>query len=101
MVRVLIAEGVDIVDDLFEIFCLVVESHHCKGTVGYGHLNLIDLMHRGVVGQDNEGTGALLSPAGPLGVGTEVSIIDLGATENQLVETHPKLAQSPLLKHLL
>ena len=58
-------------------------------------------MHRGVVGQDNEGTGALLCPAGPLGVGTEVPIIDLVAAEKQLVETHPKLPQSPLLEHLL
>jgi len=58
-------------------------------------------MYRGVVSEDNEGAGALLSPAGPLGVGTKVSIINLGATENQLVETHPKLAQGPLLKHLL
>jgi hypothetical protein len=42
-------------------------------------------MHRGVISQDNEGAGALLCPAGPLGVGTQVSIIDLGATEKQLV----------------
>lgn len=70
MVWVLIAEGVNIIYDLFEIFRLVVESHHSESAIGYGHLYLINLLHRGVISQNDEGAPALLSSAGPLRVGT-------------------------------